>query len=314
VSQERTPGAPRRRGLGRGLGALLSPGPEPQGPGDGDEGNLIQVDPTRVSANPEQPRQDFDEAGLSLLADSIRDHGLLQPIVVERDPDGHGYRLVAGERRLRAAGMAGLRSIPAILRPATDSGRHALELALVENLQRTDLSAVEEAMAYARLADTFGLSHEAIGARVGRSRAAVSNTIRLLALPAAVLESLAAGRISAGHARALLGLPSAAEQEALAAEVAARGLSVREVEAAVQERSGRAAPHTAPTRPARPARMLAPTSPPDRDDEALRRGLEEALGTPVHLQRGRRGGRLVIDFYGDEMLDALYTRLGGPPL
>jgi ParB family chromosome partitioning protein len=306
--------ASRRRGLGRGLGALLSPGPERLGENEADDqGSLIEVDPGQVGSNPEQPRRDFDEAGLAALADSIREHGLLQPIVVERNPTGHGHRLVAGERRLRAARMAGLRSVPAILRPATESGRHALELALVENLQRPDLSALEEAMAYSRLADTFGLSHEAIGGRVGRSRAAVSNTIRLLGLPASVQEALAGGRISAGHARALLGLPTAADQEAFAVDVEARGLSVREVEAAVQERVATPAAGSA-AKPDTPSRGGRPVNTASRDDAALARALEEVLGTPVHVHRGRRGGRLIVEFYDDETLDALYTRLGGPQL
>ena len=306
----------RRRGLGRGLGALLSPGPERPGEAEAeDQGSLVEVDPAAVHSNPEQPRRSFDEAALVELSASIREHGLLQPIVVERDPAGHGHRLVAGERRLRAARMAGLRAIPAILRPATDSGRHALELALVENLQRTDLSALEEAMAFSRLADAFGLSHEVIAARVGRSRAAVSNTIRLLGLSAGVQEALADGRISAGHARALLGLATAADQETLAAEVVARGLSVREVEAAVQERTasrtaviGAREPTTASRRGGRPIDTVS------RDDAALARALEDVLGTPVHVHRGRRGGRLIVEFYDDETLDAVYTRLGGPRL
>jgi len=306
------PPPPKRRGLGRGLDALLSSsvtaaarsGGEPSGSG------LVELDPHNVEPNPEQPRRNFDEEGLAQLAESIRTHGLLHPIVVE--PRDGGYRLVAGERRLRAARQAGVASIPAIVRPSTESARHALELALVENLQRTQLSPLEEAAAYARLADAFGLSHEAIGLRMGRSRSAVSNTVRLLALAAGVQEALADGRLSAGHARALLPL-SAAAQEELAARIAEEGLSVRRAEQLVHERlnappeTGAATPRT--PRPGASADRLTP------DDSALQRGFEEALGTPVHLQRRRRGGgRLLIEFYSDEELDALYTRLGGPPL
>jgi ParB family chromosome partitioning protein len=278
----------------------------------------------RVSPNPEQPRRDVDEASLGELADSIRTHGILQPIVVE-PADRGGYRLIAGERRLRAAALAGLTAVPAVVRPPTESGRHALELALVENLQRSDLSPLDEAAAYARLADTFGLSHEAIGRRVGRSRAAVSNAVRLLGLPAAVQTSLAAGKITAGHARALLTLASAAEQETLAHQVEEQGLTVREVERTVQElvrtggtaRTASAASTSAAPAPAPPGSPRARSikaNQPGVDDLALERGLEEALGTPVRLQRRRQGGRLVIDFYSDEDLDALYRRLGGPPL
>lgn len=306
---------PRRRGLGRGLDALISssaataaghrddaviPGaPEAQS-------GLVEVDPHRVDPNPEQPRRSFDEEGISALAESIRTHGLLHPIVVERQ-GADRYRLVAGERRLRAARQAGVATIPAILRPATDSARHALELALVENLQRAQLSPLEEAAAYARLADTFGLSHEAIGMRMGRSRSAVSNTVRLLSLTAAVQEAVADGRLTAGHARALLPLPEP-DQERLARQIEEEGLSVRRVEQLVQQRQEPAAPAAARGGKSTPAPLAA-------DDSALQRGFEEALGTPVSLQRKRRGGgRLVIEFYSDEDLDALYTRLGGPQL
>jgi ParB family chromosome partitioning protein len=317
---EHTPPPPKRRGLGRGLDALLSSSAQAassRGAAHDDpearelaESGLIEVSPRTVEPNPEQPRRSFDEEGIATLADSIRTHGLLHPIVVERlGPDR--YRLVAGERRLRAASQAGVVTIPAILRPATDSARHALELALVENLQRTQLSPLEEAAAYARLADTFGLSHEAIGLRMGRSRSAVSNTVRLLSLAAAVQEAVAEGRLSAGHARALLPLP-APEQERLARQVEDEGLSVRRVEQLVQLHGVQATPAT--PRPGRTA-ANAQAQALGVDDGALQRGFEEALGTPVTLQRRRRGGgRLVIDFYSDEQLDALYARLGGPEL
>lgn len=311
------PPSAKRRGLGRGLDALLSSSAAAAARHGGgaevrQETGLVDLDPHSVEPNPEQPRQHFDPDSIAALAESIRTHGLLHPIVVEHR-DG-GYRLVAGERRLRAAREAGVATIPAIVRPHTESARHALELALVENLQRTQLSPLEEAAAYARLADTFGLSHEAIGLRMGRSRSAVTNTVRLLALAAGVQEALADGRITAGHARALLPLPGD-DQEALARKVADEGLTVRRVEQLVQERLGAdGAPRrgtAAATGAARPASASALST----DDSALQRGFEEALGTPVHLQRKRRGGgRLVIEFYSDEELDAIYTRLGGPPL
>jgi len=308
---------PRRRGLGRGLDALLSSSAratpvldEDPGPGSSeDDARLVEVPVTAVRPNPEQPRRDFDAEALAGLADSIRSHGVLQPIVVERD--GDGFQLVAGERRLRAAALAGLSRIPAILRPATQSGREALELALVENLQRTDLSALDEAAAYARLADAFGLSHEAIALRVGRSRATVTNTVRLLALPAMVQSALREGRLTAGHARALLGAPTDADREELAEAIGIHGLSVRQVEHEVGRRAAIAA--AAPASPTRgraapqPARLSA-------DDRLLERSLEEALGAPVTLRRRRRGGQLIVDFHDDEQLDDLYTRLGGAPL
>ena len=313
----RTPPPSKRRGLGRGLDALLTSSATAAarsggGPQVTRETGLVDLDPDGVEPNPEQPRRHFDEEGITALAESIRTHGLLHPIVVERR-DG-GYRLVAGERRLRAAREAGVASIPAIVRPSTESARHALELALVENLQRAQLSPLEEAAAYARLADAFGLSHEAIGMRMGRSRSAVTNTVRLLALPAGVQEALADGRLTAGHARALLPL-AGDQQEELAARIADEGLTVRLVEQLVQERLS-AASRPAPPGAAEPAATRRTATRPSlsADDAALQRGFEDALGTPVHLQRKRRGGRLVIDFYSDEELDALYERLGGPPL
>ncbi len=241
---------------------------------------------------------------LDALAESIGLHGLLHPIVVQRD--NGGFRLVAGERRLRAAQRAGVATIPAIVRPVAESDRNSLELALTENLLRTDLNPLEEAAAYARLADTFGLSHEAIALRLGRSRPTISNAIRLLGLSARVQQAVADGRLSAGHAKALLGLPQARDQELLAARVEAEGLNVRQTERAVQVRLD--------TKLATPTALGSPqrVSP---DDEALRRGFETALGLAVQLHRRRKGGgQLVIDFVDDEDLDGLYRRLNGPDL
>lgn len=302
---------PRRRGLGRGLDALLTSSARPGHTDSADPGGLdaVELAVDAVDPNPEQPRREFDPDQLAELADSIRTHGVLQPIVVERDGHG-GYRLVAGERRLRAARLAGLASIPALVRPAAESARHSLELALVENLQRADLSPLDEATAYARLADTFGLSHDAIALRVARSRPSVSNAIRLLALPAAVQAHLGAARLSAGHARALLALPEP-DAVRLADRVVTEHLSVRATEQAVA-----AALHPAPApRPAQPDRSSdTEPAPGSGADGAVARGLEETLGTPVRIERRRRGGRLVIDFFDDDHLDGLYRRLGGQDL
>jgi ParB family chromosome partitioning protein len=298
--------SPRRHGLGRGLDALLASSDPARDMGSGGP-VLIEIDPFRVRPNPEQPRREFDAASLSALAASIRLHGLLHPIVVE--PDAHDYRLVAGERRLRAARQAGIGQIPAILRPASESGRHSLEMALSENLLREDLNPIEEAAAYARLADAFGLSHEAIALRLGRSRPAVTNAIRLLQLPAPLQEVVATGALSAGHARAILAVHDEPAMIELGRRAVDEGLTVRDTERLVQQYAAGtrhlAASETAGSKP--PARL----SP---DDEQLRRGFEQALGLPVVFQRRRRGGRLLIDFAGDEDLDALYRRLGGPPL
>jgi ParB family chromosome partitioning protein len=302
MSEPAPPRAFRRRGLGRGLDALLT------NEAEAEEGSLlISLDPRTVAPNPEQPRRAFEPEALGALGDSIRLHGLLHPIVVQRD--GDTYSLVAGERRLRAAQLAGVSSIPAIVRPAVESSRHQLELALTENLLRTDLNPMEEAAAYARLADAFGLTHETIALRLGRSRSGISNAIRLLDLPAPVQEAVADSRLTASHARALLVLPQASDQEAMAALVIADSLNVRETERAVQDRLTRAAaparPHTAAATP----EIAAP------DDIALRRGLEHALGVPVRLQRRKGGGgRIVIDWAEESDLDELYRKLGGPQL
>ncbi len=295
------PRAFRRRGLGRGLDALLTSETEAE------EGSpLISVDPRLVAPNPEQPRRAFEPDALAALGDSIRLHGLLHPIVIQRE--GDSFSLVAGERRLRAAQLAGVSTIPAIVRPAAESSRHQLEMALTENLLRTDLNPMEEAAAYARLSDAFGLTHEAIALRLGRSRSGVSNAIRLLDLPAPVQEAVADSRLTASHARALLVLPLTADQEAVAALVIADGLNVRETERLVQERLTRAP--AALQRPSATARTHAAP-----DDVALRRGLEHALGVSVRLQRRKGGGgRIVIDWAEESDLDALYRKLGGPPL
>jgi ParB family chromosome partitioning protein len=302
VSELSTPRAFRRRGLGRGLDALLTNEAESK---EG-ESPLISLDPGTVGPNPEQPRRAFEPDALAALGESIRLHGLLHPIVVQRE--GDTYSLVAGERRLRAAQLAGVSSIPAIVRPAAESSRHQLEMALTENLLRTDLNPMEEAAAYARLSDAFGLTHEAIALRLGRSRSGISNAIRLLDLPAPVQEAVADSRLTASHARALLVLPLAADQEAVAALAIAEGLNVRDTERAVQDRLTRAAAAPRPRAPSAPEEA-AP------DDVALRRGLEHALGVPVRLQRRKGGGgRIVIDWAEDSDLDALYRKLGGPPL
>jgi ParB family chromosome partitioning protein len=307
---------PRRRGLGRGLDALLSSSARSETADTGaDELSLVELAVDAVDPNPEQPRTHFDEERLAELTESVRTHGILQPVVVERHGRG-GYRLVAGERRVRAARRAGLTTIPALVRPAIESGRHSLELALVENLQRTDLSPLEEATAFSRLSDTFGLTHEAIALRVGRSRASISNAIRLLALPPAVQEHLAAGRISPGHAKAVLGLGEPAGMERLAARVVTHGLTVRQTEQEVNRRLDeerrRPPPPPAVSTEVDPVPYGAPQG--ASADAALVRSLEEALGTPVRLERRRHGGRLIIEFFDDTQLDGLYRRLGGPDL
>ncbi len=278
------------RRLGRGLDALI--------PSMGDGGGGIRSLPVaQIVPNPHQPRQQPDRQALAELAASIAAHGVLQPVIVTEVPGTvpPRYQLVAGERRWQAAQMAGLATIPALVKEL--SPRQVLELALVENLQREDLNPLEEAEAYRVLAEEFGLSHEEIAHQVGRSRPAVSNTLRLLQLALPVRERVVAGDLSAGHARALLALPSPQVQVEAMRLVLQRALSVRQTEALVQ-RLLRAA-----RRPPRPA--------PAGQDEtaALEARLREALGTRVTLQRGRKGGRVTIYFYSDEELEGLLARL-----
>jgi ParB family chromosome partitioning protein len=238
----------------------------------------------------------FEVDQLDQLRASIAAHGVLQPILVTETLEG--YRLIAGERRVRAAQLAGLTRIPAIVRQA--AGREQLELALVENLQRADLNAVEEAHAYRQLVDEFGLSHDQIAVRVGRARSTVANTIRILELAQPTLDAIGTGRISAGHGRALLGLDPARQADLLAL-IERRGLSVRQVEELA--RRLREEPGTAG--PARAAVTL------DGEMERVEEDLRRSLGTKVRLARSRKGGRIIIEWYGEDELGRLYERLTG---
>lgn len=276
----------RKKALGKGLEALIPAGAEIH-PG------VLELPVDRIHPNPRQPRKEFTADALDELAESIRQHGVLQPVLVTES--GQGYQLVAGERRLQAARLAGLQAIPAIVRGAGE--RDSLELALVENLQRTDLEALEAAEGYRQLADDFGLSHEQIGARVGLSRSRVSNALRLLKLSAAVRSALAERKISEGHARALLGLDRAGEQSAALRTVISRQLNVRQTEQLVRQL----------TRP--PAKRTKRKQTPEEQD--LQTRLEESLGTKVVLRGGRRGGRLIVHYYSDEELNAIADRILG---
>jgi ParB family chromosome partitioning protein len=274
------------RGLGRGLGALLPSSPQP---GESTPNAVYREIPVEsITANPRQPREHFDEQALAELAASIREVGLLQPVVV-REAAG-GYQLVVGERRWRAGQLAGLTAIPAIVRGTGDE--EMLREALLENLQREQLNPLEEAAAYRQMLSDFGTTHEELAQRLGKSRSQVSNTLRLLGLPPAVQRRVAAGVLSAGHARALLGLDDPAAQERLAERIVAEGLSVRAVEELVavgeRPRPERAAPERA-TVPA--------------EAQALADRLADRLETKVRLQPGRRRGRLIVE-YGS--LDDLY--------
>jgi ParB family transcriptional regulator, chromosome partitioning protein len=273
----------RAFGLGRGLDALI--------PGTRDERGVLELPLDRIARNPSQPRADFNESQLGELAASIAVHGILQPIVVRSLADG-SYELIAGERRLRAARMAGLDAIPAVIRDS-DAGTDSLELALIENLQREDLNPIETAQAYRELIDRFGLTHEAVSRQVGKSRVAVSNALRLLDLAPETRQAIVEGRISEGHGRALAAITIPELQRAALGVVLERGLSVRQTEELVRRKRDEV--------PARERRTLSPDL---QDLEAQLRGV---LATKVGIVRTRRGGRLVIDFYSDEELDRLYS-------
>ncbi len=277
-----SPGS-RAFGLGRGLDALI--------PGRDDDRGVLEIALQRITANPDQPRASFDDEQLRELAASIAVHGVLQPVIVRELADG-SYQLIAGERRARAARLAGLETVPAIVH-ATAGAETSLELALIENLQREDLNAIETALAYRELIDRFGLTHEAVARQVGKSRVAVSNALRLLALAPETRAAIMEGRLSEGHGRALAAITIAELQRAILAVVLERQLSVRQTEELVRRK-----------REESPARRAGALSHDLQDLEAQLRGV---LATKVGIVRTRRGGRLVIDFYSDEELDRLYS-------
>ena len=277
----------KQRGLGRGLAALI--------PSAG--GGVEEVDLDLIVPNPHQPRAAVSEESLHDLVESIREHGVIQPLIVSDGAAPGVYQLIAGERRLRAARLAGLARVPVVVKEAAD--HELLELALVENLQREDLNALEEAQAYRRLADEFGLTQEAIAARVGRSRTAVANSMRLLGLSDELKASLAAAEISEGHARALLGLEEDTGRRRAWRQVVERGLTVRQTEELVRNWAD------APQATARPARRGQ-----NPEVASLEDKLRTALGTKVELRRSAKGrGRLVVHFYSDEELESLLRRL-----
>ena len=276
-----------RKALGKGLEALFPATPAAPPPAGE---RLVPVQD--IVPNPDQPRRHFDEETLAALADSIRRHGLLQPLVV--CAVGDRYELIAGERRLRAAQQAGLDRVPIVVREGSAEKR--FELALIENLQREDLSPLEEAEAYRRLIDEYGLTQEEIAQRIGKSRPAVANALRLLALPAPVKAQVETGELSAGHARAVLSVDPA-EQASFAREIAVAGVSKREAESRAAAR-----------RP-RPRPTPAPAASPDLHVRAVADELTRDLGTRVRIVRRGRGGAIEIEFYSDAELDRLVDRL-----
>ena len=287
----------RRSGLGKGLGSLI---PTTERLQDA-EGQLRELPIAEIVANTFQPRDHFDEEALVSLSASIRSVGVLQPILV-REIGENSYELIAGERRWRAAKRAGLQSIPAIVRPVEDGD--SLEQALVENLHREDLSALEEAAAYQRLMEEFSMTQEQVATRVGRSRSAVANTLRLLQLPAGIQRLLREGQLSAGHARALLGTPDRAFQESLAKAIVNEKLSVREVEERVREHSGTTETAASGTTVERPSTTVKPAA--DLEAEGL---LADHLDTRVTVSSGRSKGRIVIEYSNFDDLARIVTTI-----
>jgi ParB family chromosome partitioning protein len=297
--------ADKRPALGRGLSALIPSAPppvarEPEAPATSPpapSGRPSELDIDLLTPNPRQPRGHIDDAKLEELAQSIRSHGVIQPILVRRTDDR--LEIVAGERRWRAAQRAGLLKVPVVFRDVPDE--KLLEVALIENIQREDLNPIEEAQAYRRLSDELHLSQDAIALGVGKDRATIANYMRLLRLPAEVRNDLSSGALSMGQARALVTLPDEAAQRRVAREVVSRGLSVRETEALVRHEM---APAAAPPPPRRA----------DPNTRAAEDRLKVALGTThVRIIRKGQGGRLEIEFTGEDELQRLYDTIVGKP-
>lgn len=282
---------PRKSGLGRGLEALIPGGETPS------TGGVSSIPVDQIDPNPRQPRDHFDAQELAELADSIREYGVIQPLIVSYDEQSGRYILIAGERRLMAAREAGLENVPVIFREASDQQR--LELALIENVQRADLGPLERAEAYRQLAEDFKLTQEDIAARVGKSREAVANTLRLLKLTQAVKQALVEGKISEGHARALLALSLPQAQNAALHTVFRYDLNVRQTEELVRKLSGEKLP--ARHRPEEPPEI-----------RSLEERLQELFGTRVNLHnRQTGGGTVTIYYYSDEDLNKLVSQLLG---
>jgi len=281
---------PPRSGLGKGLDALIPGGSQPVSTS---ASGVTQVAVDLIQRNPRQPREKFDINELENLAASIREHGVIQPLIVAPGKNGV-YILIAGERRLQASRKAGLKTVPVVIRNATD--QQLLELAIIENVQRADLNAIEEAEAYQNMAKEFKMSHETIAQRVGKSRVAVTNTMRLLDASAAVKQALVDNRITEGHARAMLALTTAKAQETLLNTVVNLDLSVRQTEALARKYSAQ-----------KPATKKKSASSADVND--IEKKLRSSLGTKVALKYSKKGGTVTIYYYSDEELDTLLEKL-----
>jgi len=282
----------QRKGLGKGLESLIPTGAK-NAPVSSSVGGVQQVAVDAIQPNPRQPRIHFKEEELAELAASIREHGVIQPLIVTPNSDGT-FILIAGERRWQASQKAGLRTVPVITRQA--SNQELLELALIENVQRADLNSMEEAEAYRQLVEEFGLSHEAVAKRVGKSRVAVTNTLRLLSLADVVKQALVDGKITEGHARALLALSTQKAQASALQVVINLSFNVRQTEEYVRKLGGQ-----------KPIKAKKPSRNADVNDVEKR--LQHSLGTKVALKHGKKGGTVTIYYYSGEELDALIDKL-----
>lgn len=295
----------QRRALGRGMDVVLGRGVDAVLGDDTAPDHPHELPIEALSPNPDQPRRRFSDEQLKELADSIATHGVLLPVVVQ--PAGDRYRIIAGERRFRAARLAGLSTIPAVVRPTT--GSEHLELALVENLQRSDLNPVEEARGYRRLMELGGHTQDQVAQRVGKSRVAVTNALRLLKLPDDMVAAVEHGEITAGHGRALLSVPGDSARRALFDRIAAEGLSVRAAETAAHHQPP--APDTADTDDTRPPASDAPAMDPEL--AVLQQRLIDALGTKVDVRGSARRGRIAVSYYSTDDLERICERITGVP-
>lgn len=288
------------QGLGRGLGSLIPKKTFSEETHDeshafaaplsvlSDKDVIRRLDPETIAVNPHQPRRYFSEDSLRDLMESIRQHGVLQPIIVTRK--GEGYELIAGERRLRSSKALGLSEIPAIIREADEQKK--LEWALIENLQRENLNSIETAIAYQALIDQFNLTQEELAKRVGKARSSVANSLRFLALPEEIQRALADGRVSEGHAKYLLGLEDSSQQLNIFKKILRQNWTVSETDKAIKQLGGTKAAKIRP-----------------HSDKELEANLRQALGSKVEIRRSVRGGKIIIDFYGEEELRGLLEKL-----
>ncbi len=271
-----------KKGLGKGLGALISSA-------ESDDNGIREIRINDIEPNIEQPRKNFNDEKLTKLAESIKQHGVVQPLIVHRE--GNTYRLVAGERRWRAARLAGLQTVPVIVRELTD--RQVMEIALIENIQREDLNPVEEAEAYEKLISEYGMTQEEVSNTVGRSRPAITNSLRLLSLQDKIKSSLISGEISSGHARALLSIESKDVQLKALEEIIRRELSVRETELLVKQLSN--------------PKKSKKTKTVDAEYQAIEEKFREVFGTKVRIMNNKKNGKILIEYYSPDELDRIIS-------